>query len=106
VACWTYKWPQISGQVIVLSPTSDGLTVGFQRVPGAKTGKNRLHLDLMVEDLDAAPAEIEAPGERWLEPGRTNELEGFQWRVMADPGERVRHRRPAGGMTTNSSRLA
>ena len=22
---------------------------------------------------------------RWLEPGNTRELEGFQWRCMADP---------------------
>jgi Glyoxalase-like domain len=38
-----------------------------------------------VEDLDAATAEIEALGGRWLEPGQTRELEGFQWRLMADP---------------------
>jgi predicted enzyme related to lactoylglutathione lyase len=73
------------GQFVVLSPSSDGLTVGFQRVPEAKDGKNRLHLDLVVEDLDAATAEIEALGGRWLEPGGTRELEGFRWRLMADP---------------------
>ena len=63
------------GQFVVLSPASDGLTVGFQRVPEAKDGKNRLHLDLVVEAL----------GGRWLEPGSTRELEGFRWRLMADP---------------------
>ena len=73
------------GQFVVLSAAKDGLTVGFQRVPEAKTGKNRLHLDLVVEDLDAATAEIETLGGRWLEPGSTRDLEGFQWRVMADP---------------------
>lgn len=72
-------------QFVVLSPTKDGLTVGFQRVGDAKTSKNRLHLDLVVEDLDAATAEIESLGGRWLEPGQTRELEGFQWRCMADP---------------------
>jgi hypothetical protein len=40
------------GEFLVLSPTEDGLTVGFQRVPEAKVGKNRLHLDLVVDDLD------------------------------------------------------
>ncbi|HTY73431.1 MAG TPA: VOC family protein [Actinomycetes bacterium] len=74
-----------AGEFLVLSPTESGLTVGFQRVPEAKTGKNRLHLDLVVDDLDAATAEIESLGGRWLEPGRTRELEGFRWRVMADP---------------------
>jgi predicted enzyme related to lactoylglutathione lyase len=73
------------GQFIVLSPTKDGLTVGFQRVPEEKVGKNRVHLDLVVEDLDAATQEIESLGGRWLEPGNTRELEGFQWRIMADP---------------------
>jgi predicted enzyme related to lactoylglutathione lyase len=57
----------------------------FQQVPDAKSGKNRLHLDLIVDDLDTATAEIEALGGRWLEPGQTRELEGFRWRLMADP---------------------
>jgi len=73
------------GQFVVLSPAKDGLTVGFQRVPEGKTGKNRLHLDLIVGDLDQATAEVETLGGRWLEPGSIRELEGFQWRCMADP---------------------
>ena len=73
------------GEFLVLSPTEDGLTVGFQRVPEAKAGKNRLHLDLVVDDLDMATAEVEKLGGRWLEPGKTRELEGFRWRCMADP---------------------
>ncbi len=73
------------GQFVILSPTADGLTVGFQQVPETKSGKNRLHLDLVVEDLDTSTAEIEALGGSWLEPGDTHELEGFLWRCMADP---------------------
>ncbi len=73
------------GQFIVLSKTPDGLTVGFQQVAGAKAGKNRLHLDLVVDDLEASTAEIEGLGGRWLEPGQIRELEGFSWRIMADP---------------------
>jgi predicted enzyme related to lactoylglutathione lyase len=73
------------GQFVVLSATSDGLTVGFQRVGEEKAGKNRLHLDLIVDDLDQATTEVESLGGRWLEPGNTRELEGFQWRAMADP---------------------
>ena len=68
-----------------MPPAEDGLTVGFQRVADAKLGKNRVHLDLVVDDLDQATAEIENFGGRWLEPGNTRELEGFQWRCMADP---------------------
>ena len=73
------------GQFVVLSPSKDGLTIGFQRVPDAKVGKNRLHIDLIVDDLDRATDEIETIGGRWLEPGTIRELEGFQWRCMADP---------------------
>jgi predicted enzyme related to lactoylglutathione lyase len=73
------------GEFLVLSPTDDGLTVGFQRVADPKSGKNRLHLDLVVSDLETATAEIEASGGTWLEPGNTRELEGFKWRCMADP---------------------
>ena len=76
-----------AGQFVVLAPTKDGITMAFQLVPEAKTGKNRLHLDLIVEDLLAATAEIESLGGRWLEPGKTRELEGFRWRLMADPEE-------------------
>ena len=55
------------GEFLVLSPTEDGLTVGFQRVADAKLGKNRVHLDLVVDDLDQSTAEIEKLGGRWLE---------------------------------------
>jgi predicted enzyme related to lactoylglutathione lyase len=73
------------GQFVLLTPAPGGLMVGFQRVPDPKTGKNRLHLDLIVADLDVAIAEVQALGGRWLEPDNTRELEGFQWRRMADP---------------------
>ena len=73
------------GAFLVLSPSADGLTVGFQRVPETKAGKNRLHLDLVVDDLDVATEEVGQLGGSWLEPGQTHELEGFLWRCMADP---------------------
>jgi predicted enzyme related to lactoylglutathione lyase len=81
------------GQFVVLSPTKDGLTVGFQRVPEAKNGKNRVHLDLVVDDLEAATAHIEALGGRWLEPvahhGRPRR-------------QRVRHRPATARLNTDS----
>lgn len=73
------------GQFVVLAPTTDGLTVGFKRVPEAEEAKNRLHLDLVVEDLRASTDEVQSLGGRWLEPGTTHELDGFFWRCMADP---------------------
>jgi predicted enzyme related to lactoylglutathione lyase len=73
------------GTFVVLSATDTGLTVGFQKVPEGKAGKNRLHLDLAVADLDEATQQVEQLGGRWLEPGTTRDLEGFSWRCMADP---------------------
>jgi predicted enzyme related to lactoylglutathione lyase len=73
------------GQFLVRSLADAGLTIGFQAVSEGEAGKNRLHLDLVVEDLDAATAEVEALGGSWLEPGSTHELEGFLWRSLADP---------------------
>jgi predicted enzyme related to lactoylglutathione lyase len=63
----------------------DGLPVlCFQRVPEPKAGKNRLHLDLEVEDLDAAAEGIVAlGGSRVSETDRR--LDSFAWRTMADP---------------------
>jgi len=66
--------------------TSDEHTppVAFQRVPEGKSGKNRLHVDLQVDDLDGAV-------ERILELGGSAASEvrelpgGYRWRVMADP---------------------
>jgi predicted enzyme related to lactoylglutathione lyase len=66
--------------------TTDGGAppVAFQRVPEAKSVKNRLHVDLAVEDLGRAYAQIVALGGSAVSdilemPG------GYRWRVMADP---------------------
>lgn len=65
------------------SRTGAGPPVLLQQVPEAKAGKNRLHLDLRVEDL-------EAEVERLARLGATRTSEevrehGFRWVVMADP---------------------
>ena len=67
------------------SPNQEGLMLVLQRVPEAKLGKNRAHFDIVVEDLDASTTRVGQLGGRWIEPGKTHELEGFRWRCMADP---------------------
>jgi predicted enzyme related to lactoylglutathione lyase len=57
--------------------------VAFQRVPEAKAVKNRVHLDLSVDDLDDAARRIEALGGRAV--SEVLEVQGYRWRVMADP---------------------
>jgi predicted enzyme related to lactoylglutathione lyase len=67
-----------------LIPTTDDLVVTFQRVPERKAVKNRLHLDVEVEDVDEAQAKVEALGGRRLPMEDFSEY-GFRWRQMADP---------------------
>jgi len=62
-----------------------GLRLGVVLLRCLGRDLRREHLDLIVEDLEKATTEIESLGGRWLEPGNTRELEGFRWRIMADP---------------------
>ena len=73
------------GQWTALTANREGLMLVLQQVPEAKSGKNRAHFDVVVDDLDDATARVEELGGRWIEPGKTHELEGFSWRCMADP---------------------
>ncbi len=64
--------------------TGGGLpvTLGFQGVPDPTPGKNKVHLDLVVPDIDAE-------AERLVAAGATNLGErggaGFRWITLADP---------------------
>ena len=73
------------GQYVALGPNREGLMLVFQKVPEPKVGKNRAHFDIVVEDLDGPTSRVQELGGRWLEEGKTHELAGFSWRVMADP---------------------
>lgn len=69
--------------IIWIKPDSvDGVNLGFQRVEAAAPA-SRAHLDVAVEDLDAAQQTIESLAGSHVE---TNSLaDGFEWRVVADP---------------------
>ena len=56
----------------------------FQRVPDQKITKNRLHLDMLVVDLDQACARVETLGGQKA-PGQPVTEYGFSWIVMQDP---------------------
>lgn len=57
--------------------------LGFQRVAEGKWVKNRVHLDLEVDDIDSAVRRL---GELGAEPLGDTVDEGTGWlRVMADP---------------------
>jgi predicted enzyme related to lactoylglutathione lyase len=59
-----------------------GISVAIQEVASPTEGRNRLHLDTTVDDLDAAHQRIVELGGSHLED---HERAGFTWRVMADP---------------------
>ena len=74
-----------SPHYVSITPTAPGGPwLSFQSVPEGKTVKNRLHLDVTVDNLDEATARVESLGGR---RAGTPDLEeyGFRWRVMTDP---------------------
>src|SRR5262249_30848496 len=76
------------GHVVTLEPSPSlpgSMLLTFQRVPEAKVGKNRVHVDMFVNDLDAATSQIEELGGRWTEPRMTLDDGGWISRIMADP---------------------
>ena len=56
----------------------------LQRVPEPKTGKNRMHLDLLVENVEQEVERLEALGASLLRPVPHHEF-GQTWFVLADP---------------------
>jgi predicted enzyme related to lactoylglutathione lyase len=68
---------------IVLDGDDEGFYIGFQQVPERKTGKNRLHLDVDVDDIDRAIDEAEQLGARKI--GGVVDGEEGPFQVMADP---------------------
>ncbi len=69
---------------VMLLPTAPGQpALGFQRVDDPTPGKNRVHVDLGVDDPASAVADFVDAGARTVAehtmPG------GFAWTVLADP---------------------
>jgi predicted enzyme related to lactoylglutathione lyase len=63
----------------------NGPKVVFQKVPEAKVGKNRMHLDLIVGDrVEAEAARLVGLGARRLSQTLVEES-GTHWLVLADP---------------------
>jgi predicted enzyme related to lactoylglutathione lyase len=72
----------IEGRYVTLS--GQGITLTLQRVAEPKTVKNRMHLDLLVDDLEQAVRHIEALGATRLTATARQEF-GQRWYVLADP---------------------
>jgi predicted enzyme related to lactoylglutathione lyase len=70
------------GRFVFLA-AADGHILSFQRVPEPKSVKNRVHLDLRVEDLDAATDAVLALDGTW--DGNEWTLDDARWRTVRDP---------------------
>jgi predicted enzyme related to lactoylglutathione lyase len=66
-----------------VAATDDSPLFRFQRVPEAKTLKNRLHLDIEVEALDPAIAHVEELGGSLIQPIQTEYRYDFV--IMGEP---------------------
>ena len=60
-----------------------GHVLGFQRVPEPKSVKNRVHLDIRVDELPGATDEVLALGGSW--DGSEWQLDDTRWRTLTDP---------------------
>lgn len=62
--------------------TGGPVTMAFQKVDDPTPGKNRLHLDLTAEDLDAEVERLTSNGAGLV--GRRGD-ESFRWVTLSDP---------------------
>ena len=68
---------------VALEPfAGEGIPLTLQRVPEPKRAKNRLHLDLLVDDVEAEVERLLGLGARRLEE---HAAYGTRWSVLADP---------------------
>lgn len=70
-------------QFVVLKSAGGQPPLAFQKVPESKSVKNRMHLEIGVDDLDVARARIQELGGAVL--SEVYELEGYFWQNVADP---------------------
>ncbi|WIX88806.1 VOC family protein [Amycolatopsis sp. DG1A-15b] len=71
------------GEFVMLAPPpAGGLAVGLQRVPEARAGKNRVHVDFGGDDRDA---EVKRLVELGAKEVAEHEVPGLAWTVLVDP---------------------
>jgi predicted enzyme related to lactoylglutathione lyase len=70
-----------NGWYVVMAGGALPLLLAFQKVDDPTPGKNKLHLDLVADDLDAAVGRLLAAGATLV----ARRDEGFAWVTLADP---------------------
>jgi predicted enzyme related to lactoylglutathione lyase len=71
---------------VMLGPIHEGAgpRLALQKVPEARTLKNRMHIDIWVADIDSEVARLEAIGAHRITEKPVEE-HGFRWFQLADP---------------------
>lgn len=74
-----------AGQYVALAPAAgaEGPPLLLQQVPEARAAKNRMHLDVLADDVDAEVARLAALGARAVSDAIAEH--GHQWVPMVDP---------------------
>jgi predicted enzyme related to lactoylglutathione lyase len=71
------------GTARYLGPEEGPPIMSLQQVSESRVGKNRMHLDLITDDLEQVVAEVQQHGGSRL--AGPNEIPVGRWYVMADP---------------------
>src|SRR4029450_7625297 len=80
-----YRIAHAEGVFVVLVPElGPGPPFLLQRVAEAKAGKNRMHIDIPSEDIEATAEELVAHGATRQSPEPLEEL-GTRWITLTDP---------------------
>jgi predicted enzyme related to lactoylglutathione lyase len=81
-----YRVAQAEGAFVVLVPHERGAGPPFllQRVSEAKAGKNRMHVDVPADDLEATAQDLVQHGATRLTAEPIEEV-GARWITLADP---------------------
>jgi hypothetical protein len=70
--------------VLLVPPDPSRPKLLLQRVPESKAVKNRMHLDIEVDNVEAEVVRLEALGARRVDGGALSEY-GTTWQVLTDP---------------------
>lgn len=70
------------GRFVFLSRGDHGPAIGIQRVPETKVTKNRVHVDIEVDDIEEWTRWVRQHGGHRV---ADHQAAGAHWRIMADP---------------------
>ena len=81
---YVFEGPAVGTYQGLIPADGQGVAILLQRVPERKDGKNRLHLDLRTQDLDAEVRRVVGIGASLLTSQPAQEY-GWRWHILGDP---------------------